>query len=182
MGGTNSDRRLTRHHQKIEKTVPLDMRTLRRLSLVRAGECVIDTVHWSIAPSSALEARLRVDLSALDAATATITVKTPSSGPVKQRIGVEALPCRYGGHRFYFVCPVRRCRSEVLYLVDGRWASRRAHGLTYATQSMGEFDRVRRRRRKLQARLHGKGLTPRPRGISDWLLPRRSGRGANRAG
>ena len=86
MGGINSGRRPTGHHQKVERVVALDMRALRRLSFVRAGECVIDNVHWSIAPSSALEARLRVDLSALDAATITITPPTIFNRPPKNAV------------------------------------------------------------------------------------------------
>jgi hypothetical protein len=104
MAGLNSDRRGTHRHQTVETVVALDMRTLRRLSFVRAGECIIDTVRWSNACPSTLQARLRVDLSDLDAAMATITVET-QSGPIKQRIDIEALPCRHGGHRFYFRLP-----------------------------------------------------------------------------
>lgn len=52
----------------------------------------------------------------------------------------------------------RRC--EVLPLLDGEFASREAHAITYASQSEGELDRAYRRRDKLRGRLDGaNGLT-----------------------
>jgi hypothetical protein len=48
-------------------------------------------------------------------------------------------------------------RVETLFLVDGRFRTRREAGLTYRTQSMGELDRVLEHRRKLEARLKGTG-------------------------
>jgi hypothetical protein len=153
----------------VESALYIDMRMLRRLGLLRAGECVHDTVRWSNGGLRVAEARLRVDLSDIDAATITITADIPHS-PVRQRIAVEALPCRFGGHRFYFLCPDDGHRCEVLYLRLGRFASRRAHSLGYAVQSMDELSRVRRRRRKLRERLDGKGLTPRPRGANRYAF------------
>jgi hypothetical protein len=46
---------------------------------------------------------------------------------------------------------------EPLFLVDGRFRTRREAGLTYPSQSMGELDRVLERKRKLEARLKGTG-------------------------
>ena len=46
-------------------------------------------------------------------------------------------------------------RAETLFLVDGRFRTRKEAGLTYPSQSMGELDRVLEQRRKLQAQLKG---------------------------
>jgi len=171
MGGINSGRRPTTHLGTVERALFLDMRALRRLGLVRAGECMIDTLRWSNGGLCAADGR-DVDLSDIDVATVAITAQT-SDGAIKQRVAIEAIPCRFGGHRFYFLCPDTGLRCEVLYLVHGRFASRSAHGLGYAVQGMDQLARVRRRCRKLRDRLEGGELSPRPRGMNRYALARR---------
>jgi len=160
------------HRGTVEHVPALDMRALRRLGFLRAGECVIDTLFWSNGNLGVAEARVRIDLSDIHQATLAITAQT-RGGTIKQRIAIEAAPCRYGGHRFYFLCPHRGYRCEVLYLVGQRFASRKAHGLTYASQGMDQLARIRRRQRKLANRLDGAGLTPRPRGMKRYALANR---------
>jgi hypothetical protein len=172
MGGVNSGRRPTRHQGAVEHALALDMRALRRLGFARAGECVIDTLCWSNGGLGVAEARVRIDLSDIGSATLAITAQT-RGGAIKQRVAIEGTPCRYGGHRFYFLCPDRGHRCEVLYLVGGRFASRKAHGLSYAVQGMDRLTRITRRRRKLRARLDGSGLSPRPRGRNRYALAER---------
>lgn len=172
MGGINSGRRATTHEGKVEHALSVDVRALRRLGLVRAGECMIDTLHWSNGGLRAAEGRVRIDLSDIDAATVAITARTPH-GTLSQRVAIEGIPCRFGGHRFYYLCPDTGRRCEVLYLVHGRFASRGAHGLSYAVQGMDELARVGRRRRKLRDRLAGSGLSPRPRGMKRYALAKR---------
>lgn len=172
MGGINSGRRPTSHLGTVEHTLFIDMRVLRRLGLVRAGECMIDTLRWSKGGLRIAEGRVRVDLSDTDCENVAITAQTPH-GTIKQRIAIEAIPCRFGGHRFYFLCPDTGCRCEVLYLARGRFASRQAHGLSYAVQGMDKLTRVRCRRTKLRERLDGSGLAPRPRGIKRYALAER---------
>lgn len=172
MGGINSGRRPTNHLGTVERALFIDMRVLRRLGVVRPGECMIDTLCWSNAGLRVAEGRVRVDLSDIDGATMAITAQTPY-GTIKQRVAIEAIPCRFGGHRFYFLCPDAGHRCEVLYLVHDRFASRQAHGLSYAVQGMDQLARVRRRRRKLRNRLDGDGLSPRPRGLKRYRLAKR---------
>jgi hypothetical protein len=75
--------------------------------------------------------------------------------PERQTITIERTPCRFGGWRYYFVCPRLGHRCEVMPLLDGEFASRGAHAITYASQSEGELDRAYRRRDKLRGRLDG---------------------------
>lgn len=169
MGGVGSGRRRIVNRGAIEDVPLLDMREIRRLGLVKPGECMVDTLHWSRRGLTFAEARVRIDLSEPEAGAIVVTVL----GCPAQVIAVEALPCRYGGQRFYFVCPDRGRRCEVLCLVAGRFASRQAHRLSYAAQGMDELGRVRKRRRKLRARLDGEGLQPRPRGRHRYDLAER---------
>src|SRR3546814_8518225 len=48
MGGIGSGARRSTHIGNVEQMLALDIRALRRLSVVRPGECTCDTVHWSI--------------------------------------------------------------------------------------------------------------------------------------
>ena len=81
--------------------------------------------------------------------------RTQSSHDVKQRISVTATRPRFGGTRWWFICPVTGERVGRLYLPPGasQFASRRAHGLAYACQTESVGERAARRRRKLLARL-----------------------------
>jgi hypothetical protein len=71
-----------------------------------------------------------------------------------QVIRLAHRPAGFNGRRWYFVSETGE-RAETLFLVDGRFRTRREARLTYRSQSMGELDRVLERRRKLEARLKG---------------------------
>jgi hypothetical protein len=68
-------------------------------------------------------------------------------------IDLVAVPMRFGGSRHYALCPVTGRRCVVLPVVGGVVASRQAHRLTYATQSMDPLDRARERRDRREATL-----------------------------
>lgn len=164
MGGIGSGARRSANTGNLEDALALDIRVLRRLGVVRAGECVCDTVHWSVSGLSPPSARLRIDLSDIDrGGTMTIVGDMPGSA-LAQRIAIDAVPSALGGWRCYFICPVTDRRCEVLYHVRGRFASREAQRLTYATQNMTDISRARRKAAKLHKRLSGTDALPRPRG------------------
>lgn len=172
MGGINSGRRPTTNIGTVEAKPFLDMRALRRLGAIRPGECTCDTFRWSNGAGIVAEARVSIDLSDIGSATIRIAATTPAP-PSKQRIVIEAIDCHFGGHRFYFLCPLNGHRCEILYLVNGTFASREAHSLSYIAQNMGELSRVRHRRRKLTDRLDGRRLLPRPRGRHRYAIVQR---------
>lgn len=164
MGGIGSGARRSANAGDIENALALDIRVLRRLGVVRAGECVCDTVHWSSGGLNARSARLRVDLSDVERGGAMTIVAQMPDGAINQRIVIEAVPSALGGWRCYFVCPITARRCEILYHAGGGFASREAQRLSYATQNMTDLSRVRRRAAKLRGRLRGSGGQPRPRG------------------
>lgn len=164
MGGVGSGARRSTYVANVEDTLAIDIRVLRRLGVIRAGECVCDTVRWSIGGASAPRVRLRVDLSDIErGGIITITGDMPG-GTIKQHVAIDALPSEFGGYRCYLICPVTAKRCEIIYYAGGRFASRAAQRLSYAVQSMDELSRARRRAAKLRRRLHGPGTLPRPRG------------------
>lgn len=166
MGGIGSGAKRSTNVGDVEDALALDIRVLRRLGVVRAGECVCDTVRWSIGGLIASSGRLRVDLSDIErGGTMAITGDMPD-GTIKQRIAIVAVPSSLGGWRCYLICPVTARRCEVLYYARGRFASRDAQRLSYAVQGMTNLSRARHKVAKLSSRLRGSGNLPRPRGAN----------------
>ena len=165
MGGYSSGRYRTRNRGAIEETLRLDMTTLRRLGFLRPGAITTRPVHWTRGGERAGSITLTVNLSSLGDAHAILTY-TADGDPKVQRVQLVAEPCRFGGHRFYWLCPVTWRRCTVLACSGGRFASRQAQRLTYATQSADALDRLRRARDKAEARACGQDGHPRPRGAN----------------
>ena len=164
MGGINSGRRRSVHRGAVEQFPVIDLRVLNRAGLLKPGECTYDTLRWRNQDLEALEVRIFVDLSDEDDASIRIAGDVPD-----QRTAIECTPCPYGGHRCYFLCPLIGIRCEQLFLVEGTFASRKAHKLTYASQSEDDLSRARRKVRKLQRQVEGDTRFARPRGRNRYL-------------
>ncbi len=172
MGGHSSGRYRTRNRGSIEQALRLDMAKLRRMGFVRPGAIVSGSQHWTRRGEPAGSISLTVNLSSLDDAHAVLTY-TADGKPTVQRVRLAVTPCRFGGHRFYWLCPVTGRRCTVLAYAVGRFASRQAQRLTYATQSADALDRLRQARDKAEARVFGKDSHPRPRGANRERLVQR---------
>ena len=164
MGGIGSGARRSTHIGNVEEMLALDIRVLRRLGVVRAGECVRDTVHWSIGGLSASSVRLRVDLSDIERGGVMAIIGDLPDGAINQRVAIEMVPSPFEGRRCYFICPITSQRCEVIYYAGGRFGSREAQRLSYAVQGMDDLSRARRKAAKLRSRMSGSGSQPRPRG------------------
>jgi hypothetical protein len=164
MGGINSGRRRSVHRGAVEQFLAIDLRILRRAGLLRPGECTYDTLRWQNQAPEALSARIFIDLSD----TGDASMRIVGAGTISQRIAIECVPCPYGGVRCYFLCPVDGVRCQQLFLADGRFASRKAHKLNYASQSEDDLSRARRKAHRLRRRVEGDGCDPRPRGRNRW--------------
>jgi len=164
MGGIGSGARRSTHIGNVEETLALDIRVLRRLGVVRPGECTCDTVQWSIGGLSMSSARLRIDLSDIERGGVMAITGEMLGGDIKQHVAIEMVPSPFGGHRCYLICPVTARRCEVIYYAGGRFGSREAQRLSYAVQGMNDISRARRKTAKLRSRLTGSGDQPRPRG------------------
>ncbi len=137
----------------IEETVWLDIRLLRAWGFLEAGRVIDGEVTWRQRRMDAGSVRVRIDLR--NPRAMTLAVEAGEAFDM-QTIELTRTPCRFGGWRYYFVCPRLGHRCEVLPLLDGEFASREAHGVTYGSQSEGELDRAYRKRDKLKARLDGR--------------------------
>lgn len=173
MGGIGSGARRSTRIGNLEDTLALDIRALRRLGVVCAGECRCSTLHWPVGAPEAFSARLRADLSDMERGGVLMVAGNMPGGAINQKIAIELVPAPLGGHRCYFICPVNRRRCEVLHYAQGRFASRQAQRLAYATQGMDAIGRARRKAAKLRQRLNGLGGQPRPRGRTRIIIAER---------
>jgi hypothetical protein len=169
MGGVNSGRRRSMHRGAVEQYPAIDLRVLRRAGLLSAGQCTYTTLHWGNQAPEALSVRIFIDLSDADDASMRID-RSEVYGAMAERVAIECIPCPYGGVRCYFLCPLIGVRCEQLFLADGIFASRKAHKLTYASQSEDELSRARRKVRKLHRQVEGDFRYARPRGRNRWRI------------
>jgi len=71
-------------------------------------------------------------------------------------VQLEAVPMRFGGFRYYALCPRTLRRCLVLPVVAGVVDYRQAHWLTYASQSLDIVSRTRERMERCEKRLYAK--------------------------
>lgn len=63
-------------------------------------------------------------------------------------------PCRFGGKRPWFICPVKKCQRRVAILYSGNfYACRHCHQLTYTCQREADYDRAARQAEKIREKL-----------------------------
>lgn len=160
------------HRGAVEQFPAIDLRVLRRAGLLSAGQCTYTTLHWQNQAPEGPSVRIFIDLS--DAGDASMRIIRPGDhGAISERVAIECAPCPYGGFRCYFLCPLMGIRCEQLFHVDGVFASRKAHRLTYASQSEHDLSRSRRKVRKLHRQVDGDFRYARPRGRNRWLTVQR---------
>ena len=167
MGGINSGPRRSINRGAVEEYPAIDLRVLKRAELLRPGECTYTTLHWQNQAPEALSVRIFIDLSDGDDASMRI-IGSGDRGAITERVAIDCVPCPYGGVRCYFLCPVIGLRCEQLFHVDGVFASRKAHRLTYSSQSEDDLSRSRRKVRKLHRQVAGDFRYERPRGLNRW--------------
>ena len=156
MGGQHSGRLRTRSRGALNVVPRLDIRTMRRQGVLRAGHVTTGALSWTAGEANIRYVGVSVDLREPEAGLLTVAF-APNGEARRQEIKIESRTLPYGGRRYYFVCPQRARRCEVLGLVDGQFASRQAHRLTYRSQSDDRLERVRSRRDRLWARLRPEG-------------------------
>jgi hypothetical protein len=106
------------------------------------------------------EILLRLDLDP-EAGTGTLALKydvqhvSTATGPQHYTVPLVSTPCRFGGRRWWVICPATRRRAVNLYLPNGgrRFLSRAAYGMAYQSQREAPAGRGWRAIRKVDARL-----------------------------
>ena len=175
MGSSSSGRRRIQTKGAVEQALRLDLRTLRRLGLPQAGRSCTATLSWNSGGESMARINLYMDMVDLDAAVAVLAFCVDGVATT-QRVRIDVVACRFGGHRYFFRCPVTWRRCLVLACVHGVFASRQAHRLNYAIQSLDRLGRLHRARAKARERAMGTDGRAKPRGahrarlLQHWLV------------
>lgn len=165
MGGSSSGRYRERNRGTVEGALRLDIRVMRRQGFLvpRGVTSGVQRWHWVATGQETGSVNVTVNLS--DPVSGFLTVRFSLNGePKVQTIDIASVPMRFGGRRYYFICPRRGTRCEVLPMAGGVFASRQALRLTYQSQSSDRVDRLRDRARRLEKRIWPDKGKPRPRG------------------
>lgn len=163
MGGHNSGRYRTRNRGTVDAAIRLDLRVMRRQGFLVPGAITSGSQSWSRRGEETGSVGVTVNLGNPDAGL--VIVRFSLNGdPRVQEIPLASRSMRYGGRRYYFLCPKHGRRCEVMPMVGGVFASRQAQKLTYQSQSATEIDRMQDRARRLEKRLWPDKGKPVPRG------------------
>ncbi len=134
MGGYNSGRYRVRNRGTVDAALRLDLRVMRWQGFLVPGATTSGVQRWTRAGEEAGSVRVKVDLT--DPNAGVVVVRFNLNGdPREQEIRLASRAMRYGGRRYYFLCPKHGRRCEVLPMVGGVFASRQAGRLTYQSQS-----------------------------------------------
>lgn len=147
----------------MEDCLAIDVRVLRSAGMLRAGEYVIDALRWTQRGKTVAEARIALDLERIENAKIVVTPELAKNNRA-HHIQARCISCNFGGYRFQLICPINDTAHDILYLKDGKFASRQAHALTYRCQTSTKLSRVINQSAKLNSRLEGSDGIPRVRG------------------
>lgn len=154
MGGSASGRYRTRNRGTVEAAFRIDLRLLLKEGAFMEGQTAGGTLSWSRygEPSGSMGYR-----AVMDPADRRLILYYSFNGEARTvTVQLEAVPMRFGGFRYYALCPRTHRRCQVLPVVDGVVACRQAHRLAYASQSRDRLDRARERMERCEKRLHEK--------------------------
>ena len=159
MGGIGSGRPGGFGRDKVENCRSIDVNRLHREGCLRAGWS--GGWHWSRGGEKVASISLRAEADRLH-----LSYRVRAHGgewqDVDEAILITRVACRFGGTRPYFICPGVvngvSCGRRVckLYGAGRYFVCRTCYGLSYASQSEGEWDRAVRRAGKIRIRLGGK--------------------------
>jgi hypothetical protein len=147
----------------VESGITLDIRYLKRDALLQPGKWS-GSWQWRWVPWGQLAAHVEYEADAEEEAgslhIASVTLFDPFGRSVRmqgQTIRLVTTVPRFGGRRWWFICPSTGRRVMKLHLPYGArvFASRQAYGLGYAVQRESPRDKAYRRARKARHRIGG---------------------------
>jgi hypothetical protein len=171
MGGFGSGQRGGR--PTVENALRLDIDAMIRGRAIQPGARVIGEIKFPFCDD---ELHIHFGASAVDPWDSFIRLlyfisdhRTGEQHEIDDTIYLAASQPRFGGQRWWFVCPYENVRVRKLYLPLGghRFRSRHAYRLAYASRSMDRIDRAHRGQAKINSRLCKRGgFDP-----DDWSFP-----------
>lgn len=157
MGGWNSGRRGGTATVEGCASIVLNLDTIMRTTAGRSPVALKMEARINDLPQTIL---LRLDLDH-GAGTGSLTLQydvqhaTAATGPQRHSVQMVSTPCRFGGWRWWLLCPATGRRAVKLYLPNGgrRFLSRAGYRLAYQSQRETVTGRAWRAIRKVDARL-----------------------------
>lgn len=154
MGGSNSGRYRTRNRGTVDAACRVDLRFLRKQGALKEGFTTRGTLRWTRRGEPSGSMGYTVVMEPDDRR---LILAYSTNGEARTvTVQLEAVPMRFGGFRYYALCPRTLRRCQVLPVVGGVVACRQAHRLTYASQSMDRLGRARERMDRCEKRLREK--------------------------
>lgn len=148
MGGSSSGRYRTRNRGHMEGTMRVDLRKLNKAGALKPGKAFAVTSDWG--PLGSL--RVEVDLTHDDDPHLRLSL---NGDPMTRRVRLDAVPMRYGGSRYYALCPHTHRRCEVLPILKGVVGCRQFHRLSYVSQHRDPLTACHRAIERVEKRVHG---------------------------
>ena len=137
----------------------IDLALMLRNGWIKDGQRGSGVLHWTVNGESRSSISHHYDMCFPDHAEIRLDWRTRSHGGEwqdrRQTIRLVYTQPRFGGRRWWMVCPVRGNRIGKLYKPNGGdiFAGRKAWGIVYQSQRQAERDRVFERLYKVQAKL-----------------------------
>jgi hypothetical protein len=142
MGGSGSGERW-RKRRTVESCPHIDVGTLRRWKLLTPGVSERGLLRWRGGESGAAVA-YHVEVGPADGTLRLVYRAGTPTAEYDYAVKLEPTPCRLGGVRWWFVCPLSRngaaCGRRVtkLYLSGRLFGCRHCHALTYRSQQTSD--------------------------------------------
>jgi hypothetical protein len=133
-----------------EHCLQLDINRLTREDLLRPG--LSYSVRWDSGSNIGIETFPEaIELSY------TINPGKEDEEHIRYHVPYTRTPCNFGGYRYWFICPSRRCGRRVakLYSLRRYFLCRHCHNLAYASQNEDKVARLNRKMRKLRSKVGG---------------------------
>ncbi len=158
MGGPGSGRHWGSGKSTVEDGLTLDINNLVRDGNIRPGKWCWGTLTWRRVPSGDEIGSIGYQANLIDLDDAWMRLQYQLNGESKDyRIVLESTRPNYGGRRWWFRCPVTGRRVAKLHSPPGGdiFASRRAFGLAYRSQSERASERALTRTQDIRIKLGG---------------------------
>ena len=131
------------HRLKAEQTLKLDIRVWYKSGYLVNGQSF--TCQWSRGDEATGSIGASVSSGSI------LLSYTVQGQDASQNVRTTTTPCRYGGARTWFECPVCGGRAAVLFMRAGRFACRQCQKVSYTSQSGSKSERGHAQYHRLHA-------------------------------
>lgn len=139
----------------VEECIRISTSDLKSNGQLKPGSVASRAYTWNRGRKQLAQLTVTVDLGLHGTEPAVKIGGTAHGKEIYQIVLLEAQPMRFGGVRWFFICPKNNKLCTILLLIPGtqKFISRMASGLPNKTQRLSQLDRANARIAKKKARL-----------------------------